>query len=31
VPSGFVQDNAAYSQRGVLRGLHAQHPTTRGS
>jgi len=30
VPSGFVQDNAAYSQRGVLRGLHAQHPYDQG-
>jgi len=30
IPSGFVQDNAAYSQRGVLRGLHAQHPYDQG-
>jgi dTDP-4-dehydrorhamnose 3,5-epimerase len=30
IPSGFVQDNAAYSQRGVLRGLHAQHPFDQG-
>ena len=30
IPSRFVQDNAAYSQRGVLRGLHAQHPYDQG-
>jgi dTDP-4-dehydrorhamnose 3,5-epimerase len=30
MPSRFVQDNAAYSQRGVLRGLHAQHPYGQG-
>jgi dTDP-4-dehydrorhamnose 3,5-epimerase len=30
IPSRFVQDNAAYSQRGVLRGLHAQHPYGQG-
>jgi dTDP-4-dehydrorhamnose 3,5-epimerase len=30
IPSGFVQDNAARSQRGVLRGLHAQHPFGQG-
>lgn len=26
----FVQDNLAYSCRGVLRGLHAQHPHSQG-
>ena len=30
IPDRFVQDNAAYSQRGVLRGLHAQHPHGQG-
>jgi dTDP-4-dehydrorhamnose 3,5-epimerase len=30
IPSRFVQDNAAYSQRGVLRGLHCQHPHDQG-
>ena len=30
IPNRFVQDNAAYSQRGVLRGLHAQHPFGQG-
>jgi dTDP-4-dehydrorhamnose 3,5-epimerase len=30
IPNRFVQDNAAYSQRGVLRGLHAQHPFDQG-
>ena len=30
VSSRFVQDNAAYSQRGVLRGLHCQHPHGQG-
>jgi len=26
----FVQDNLSYSTRGVLRGLHYQHPHTQG-
>jgi len=26
----FVQDNLSYSQRGVLRGLHFQHPHAQG-
>jgi dTDP-4-dehydrorhamnose 3,5-epimerase len=26
----FVQDNASYSMRGVLRGLHYQHPSAQG-
>jgi dTDP-4-dehydrorhamnose 3,5-epimerase len=30
IPEAFVQDNLAYSQRGVLRGLHAQHPHDQG-
>ena len=30
IPAQFVQDNAAYSQRRVLRGLHAQHPHDQG-
>lgn len=30
IPPEFVQDNAAYSQRGVLRGLHAQYPYGQG-
>ena len=30
VTGPFVQDNAAYSPRGVLRGLHAQHPHAQG-
>jgi dTDP-4-dehydrorhamnose 3,5-epimerase len=30
IPNRFVQDNAAYSQRGVLRGLHCQHPYGQG-
>ncbi|HEC15826.1 MAG TPA: dTDP-4-dehydrorhamnose 3,5-epimerase [Sedimenticola sp.] len=30
MPAGFVQDNQAFSQRGVLRGLHAQHPHDQG-
>jgi dTDP-4-dehydrorhamnose 3,5-epimerase len=27
---GFVQDNVSFSQRGVLRGLHFQHPFGQG-
>jgi dTDP-4-dehydrorhamnose 3,5-epimerase len=30
IPGGFVQDNLAHSQRGVLRGLHCQHPHGQG-
>ena len=33
IPGGgatFVQDNVSYSQRGVLRGLHYQHPFGQG-
>lgn len=26
----FVQDNVSFSQRGVLRGLHLQHPNAQG-
>ncbi|MEW8194682.1 MAG: dTDP-4-dehydrorhamnose 3,5-epimerase [Candidatus Thiodiazotropha sp.] len=30
VPRDFVQDNQAYSQKGVLRGLHIQNPYGQG-
>ena len=30
IPGSFVQDNQAFSQRGVLRGLHLQHPHGQG-
>ena len=30
VPEGLVQDNLALSRRGVLRGLHLQHPNSQG-
>ena len=30
MPGPFVQDNQAFSQRGVLRGLHLQHPHGQG-
>lgn len=30
VPSPFVQDSASLSHRGVLRGLHLQHPWGQG-
>ena len=30
VPNEFVQDNAAWSEGGVLRGLHLQHPYGQG-
>ena len=30
LPDRFVQDNLSYSTRGVLRGLHYQHPTAQG-
>lgn len=30
IPGPFVQDNVSRSQRGVLRGLHIQHPRGQG-
>ena len=30
LPTNFVQDNHSRSQRGVLRGLHFQHPEPQG-
>jgi dTDP-4-dehydrorhamnose 3,5-epimerase len=30
LPQNFVQDNLAYSQKGVLRGLHIQNPHGQG-
>lgn len=30
VPGPFVQDNMAFSTRGILRGLHIQHPHAQG-
>ncbi len=30
LPEQFVQDNLSHSRRGVLRGLHYQHPTAQG-
>jgi len=30
LPADFVQDNLAFSTRGVLRGLHVQHPHGQG-
>lgn len=30
IPVPFVQDNLSYSRRGVLRGLHVQHPHAQG-
>ena len=30
IPGEFVQDNMASSRRGVLRGLHVQHPYAQG-
>ena len=30
VPSEFAQDNVSVSSRGVLRGLHYQHPSAQG-
>ena len=30
MPSAFVQDNVSVSERGVLRGLHYQHPQAQG-
>jgi dTDP-4-dehydrorhamnose 3,5-epimerase len=30
IPAHFVQDNISFSQRGILRGLHFQHPQGQG-
>jgi dTDP-4-dehydrorhamnose 3,5-epimerase len=30
LPSDFVQDNLSFSEKGVLRGLHYQHPQAQG-
>ena len=30
IPERFVQDNLSLSRRGVLRGLHCQHPDSQG-
>ena len=30
LPGDFVQDNLSYSSKGVLRGLHFQHPNAQG-
>lgn len=30
IPERLVQDNQSYSRRGVLRGLHVQHPFAQG-
>ena len=30
IPPGMVQDNQSFSRRGVLRGLHIQHPHAQG-
>ncbi len=30
LPTHFVQDNVSFSRRGVLRGLHFQHPQAQG-
>jgi len=30
LPSEFVQDNLSLSVKGILRGLHLQHPTGQG-
>lgn len=30
LPADFVQDNLSYSGKGVLRGLHYQHPNPQG-
>jgi dTDP-4-dehydrorhamnose 3,5-epimerase len=30
LPAGFVQDNLSFSEKGVLRGLHYQHPQAQG-
>ena len=30
IPGPFVQDNASFSSKGTLRGLHFQHPQSQG-
>jgi len=30
ITTPFVQDNVSYSERGVLRGMHYQHPAAQG-
>jgi dTDP-4-dehydrorhamnose 3,5-epimerase len=30
IPAVFVQDNVSFSRKGVLRGLHYQHPQSQG-
>jgi dTDP-4-dehydrorhamnose 3,5-epimerase len=30
LPGAFIQDNVSFSRKGVLRGLHYQHPTAQG-
>ncbi|MEA3226339.1 MAG: dTDP-4-dehydrorhamnose 3,5-epimerase, partial [Planctomycetota bacterium] len=30
IPGPFVQDNAAFSRKGILRGLHFQYPQSQG-
>ena len=30
LPERFLQDNVSFSRRGVLRGLHFQHPSAQG-
>jgi len=30
VPGPFVQDNVSFSKKGILRGLHFQHPQSQG-
>jgi dTDP-4-dehydrorhamnose 3,5-epimerase len=30
LPTDFVQDNFSFSRRGVLRGMHFQHPAAQG-
>ncbi len=30
LPTEFVQDNLSLSSRGILRGLHLQHPNDQG-
>jgi dTDP-4-dehydrorhamnose 3,5-epimerase len=30
IPAEFVQDNVSFSRKGVLRGLHYQHPQSQG-
>ncbi len=30
IPGPFVQDNASLSRKGILRGLHFQHPQSQG-